>query len=234
MSHSTLIFCLVLFSFLFARPVAAFGAGEVPQGHKLDGHFWRHGDFSQVLMQLPVSFITMVGFTEMQRRVVYFGNWLREYSQFLDVTCLTHAPENVLRGVVSALGFREFGLATGEFDVTRKRLGVYQHVQHIDNPKGYSDQARATDNRLRGPINPRELDIDPETGMKSYIAKRGQGWDTSADYIRLVYGAIAEQETVLDAIAKLGLFPRCFVRAPGSLCFSLHLLPATSYISAKT
>jgi len=65
-------------------------------------------------------------------------------------------------------------------------------VEHIDNPKGYGDgeDARQYDSRLRGPVNvsrivflvqvyssplnyltqPMELEVDPRTGMKNYIA----------------------------------------------------------------
>lgn len=37
---------------------------------------------------------------------------------------------------------------------------------------GYADgeDARKYDQRLRGPVDPRELEIDPQTGMKNYIA----------------------------------------------------------------
>ena len=32
---------------------------------------------------------------------------------------------------------------------------------------------------LRGPVNTRELEIDPHTGMKNYIAYESRTWDTS-------------------------------------------------------
>lgn len=69
------------------------------------------------------------------------------------------------------LGFLAHGYATKEFEVTEERLGVYLPVEHIDNPSGYAaaepgGDARRTDPRLRGPIDPRELEIDPNTGMK--------------------------------------------------------------------
>lgn len=65
--------------------------------------------------------------------------------------------------------------ATGEFEVTDERLGVYLPTEHLDNPKGYAaDQpgqdARKFDPRLRPPVDPRELEIDPRTGMKNYLA----------------------------------------------------------------
>lgn len=177
---------------LLASPALAFGAGEVPDTSPWDGYVWRHGDIEKILTILPVSFISNYAFTKMQARQVYFGNWLRDYSQLLDIKLLGVAHESVLRGIVSVLGFMEFGLATGEFDVTKERLGVYRHEHHIDNPSGYdkdlpkyagNDPSRI-DSRLRGPVGVEELDIDPETGMKNYIAHSGQGYATAAQYIR--------------------------------------------------
>lgn len=79
-----------------------------------------------------------------------------------------------------------FGYATGEFEVTEQRLGVYRPEEHIDNPKDYADNedARKYDPRLRGPIQKEELMIDPATGMKNYIANDRGGWATSSGYIR--------------------------------------------------
>lgn len=64
------------------------------------------------------------------------------------------------------------GYATAEFEVTPERLGCYLPTEHIDNPKGYAEgqDARRLDSRLRGPVDPQELQIDPRTGMKNYIA----------------------------------------------------------------
>lgn len=54
------------------------------------------------------------------------------------------------------------------------------------NPKDYADNqdARRYDPRLRPPIRQVELDIDPQTGMKNYIANERGDWATSAAYIR--------------------------------------------------
>ena len=81
------------------------------------------------------------------------------------------------------LGFMAHGYATGEFEVTIDRLGVYLPTEHIDNPKGYPDNAQTFDSRLRGPVNPRELEIDTRTGMKNYIATENGGWDTSKSLV---------------------------------------------------
>ncbi|KAK2070425.1 hypothetical protein P8C59_004915 [Phyllachora maydis] len=171
---------------LLVDPAAAFGAGSVPVGSEFKGFVWRHGDIAEALQFLPVSFLARrnVCFTALQRRQVYFGNWLRDFSQLLDAPCLSAVPEPVLRAIVSALAFLEFGFATDEFDVTRARLGVYAHVEHVDNPRGYPDDARIVDPRLRGPVDPRELAVDAATGMKNYVACAGRGWPTAAAYVR--------------------------------------------------
>lgn len=169
---------------LFASPASAFGAGEVPAGSEFKGFVWRHGDLSEVLKYLPASFITGYRFTKLQRKQIYFGNWLRDFSQVIDTTCLENVPEPILRAIVSVMAFMEFGFATDEFDVTRDRLGCYTHVEHIDNPRGYPENAKDIDSRLRGPVDPKELEIDPATGMKNYIANSCQGWDTSSEYLR--------------------------------------------------
>lgn len=79
-----------------------------------------------------------------------------------------------------------FGYATEEFEVTEERLGCYRPEEHIDNPKGYADglDARTFDPRLRGPVDPIEIDIDMNTGMKNYIANETGRWATSAAYLR--------------------------------------------------
>jgi hypothetical protein len=189
MASSTVTLLLIACFGLFVSPVLAFGAGEVPDSSPWDGYVWRHGDITKVLSVLPVSFVTKYAFTKMQVRQVYFGNWLRDYSQLLDTKLISEVHESVLRGIVSVLGFMEFGLATDEFDVTKERLGVYRHEHHIDNPFGYDTDlpgkdASKIDRRLRGPVRPEELEIDANTGMKNYIANSGKGWITAADYVK--------------------------------------------------
>ena len=54
------------------------------------------------------------------------------------------------------------------------------------NPKDYNDNedARPYDPRLRGPVRDIELQIDPETGMKNYIAHGRADWATSAAFVK--------------------------------------------------
>ena len=117
---------------------------------------------------------------------VYFGNWLRDYSQAVDVGTLKGIQSGTIRILVWVLSFLSFGYATGEFEVTEERLGVYRPEEHIDNPKDYADNvdARKYDERLRPPVQPMELQIDPETGMKNYIANEQLGIATSAGYVK--------------------------------------------------
>ncbi|KAH6951938.1 heterokaryon incompatibility Het-C [Fusarium avenaceum] len=183
MSFSSKFLLIALVCLLLADRASAFGAGEVAGNSEFNGYVWRHGDIAEALRYLPVSFVTHYRFSALERRQIYFGNWLRDFSQIIDTTGLDTVPEPVLRAIVSILGFMEFGFATDEFDVTRERLGCYTHVEHIDNPKGYPDNAKDTDERLRGPVDPRELQFDAKTGMKNYIANSDKGWDTSADYV---------------------------------------------------
>ena len=66
---------------------------------------------------------------------VYFGNWLRDYSQAMDVAALSKLSRQQIINLCMALGFLAHGYATGEFEVSEERLGVYLPVEHIDNPK---------------------------------------------------------------------------------------------------
>ncbi|WP_308197959.1 HET-C-related protein [Anaeromyxobacter oryzisoli] len=117
------------------------------------------------------------------RRAVYFGNWLRDYSQLVDPKVTRprdpNAPPSPAAGpfsvfsrdaltkVVDLLARSEFR-DLPQFRVTPERLGVYRNEEHIDNPTGTLD-ARGIDPSFRGPVLPRETGVDPATGMKRYI-----------------------------------------------------------------
>lgn len=122
-SNNVIPLLLVAAILCFVSPAYAFGAGNIPTASGLDGYNWRHGDIADLLLSLPISFKTRYRFSPTDVSRVYFGNWMRDYSQLLDVSTLSKVPEPLLRAVVSILGFLEFGYATREFDVTAKRLG---------------------------------------------------------------------------------------------------------------
>jgi hypothetical protein len=76
-SSSLWLPCLVLLV-LWARPTAAFGAGNIASLSKVEGHNWRHGDIEDVLLTLVISARTGKKFSKMDVKRVYFGNWLSE------------------------------------------------------------------------------------------------------------------------------------------------------------
>ncbi|KAI0869632.1 NIMA-interacting protein tinc [Hypoxylon argillaceum] len=126
---------------------------------------------------------------------VYFGNWLRDYSQAIDVGTVKSVSAEAIRLLLCVLGFMSFGFGSKEFEVTAERLGCYRPEDHIDNPKNYADNedARRYHRALRGPVNERvELAIDDETGMKNYIANEGVNIMTSALHVRRLFGKCTE------------------------------------------
>ncbi|PLB51100.1 Het-C-domain-containing protein [Aspergillus steynii IBT 23096] len=177
---------LILGLLLLVLPsqVDAFGAGNIASISAVEGKNWRHGDIEDMLK--TVAFIKGHKWTSTMIKRAYFGNWLRDYSQAMDVGTLKSLPADTIRVLVWILSFMTFGYATAEFEVTSERLGVYRPEEHIDNPKDYADNqdAREYDKRLRGPVRQAELDIDPQTGMKNYIANERGNWDTSTAYIK--------------------------------------------------
>ncbi|KAF1851592.1 Het-C-domain-containing protein [Cucurbitaria berberidis CBS 394.84] len=178
--------CLILLVF-WARPTAAFGAGNIASLSSVEGQNWRHGDIEDTLLTLLISSRTGKKFSKMDVKRVYFGNWLRDYSQAVDVGALKMVSSEAIRILLWVLGFMSFGYGTKEFEVTRDRLGCYRPEEHIDNPKDYADNldARDYDRRLRGPVDEgRELAVDERTGLKNYIASEDVGITTSAGMVR--------------------------------------------------
>jgi hypothetical protein len=194
--------CLVLLVF-WARPTHAFGAGNIASMSAIEGQNWRHGDIEDTLLTLLISSQTGKKFSKMDVKRVYFGNWLRDYSQAVDVGTVKMVSAEAIRILLWVLGFMSFGYGTKEFEVTRDRLGCYRPEEHIDNPKvgstlttpfshtdhdqDYADNldARDYDRRLRAPIDERrELSVDERTGLKNYIASEDLGITTSAGMVR--------------------------------------------------
>ncbi|OAL70899.1 NIMA-interacting protein TinC [Trichophyton violaceum] len=191
-SLTLLILTTALLFLVFASPTAAFGAGNIASISKIEGVNFRHGDIEDVLLTLYMA--RAAGgrkFSKMDVMHVYFGNWLRDYSQAVDVGTVKHVSAEAVRILIWILGFLTFGYGVDEFEVTTDRLGCYQPTEHIDNPLGYADgaDARRYDRRLRGPVDKRrELSVDERTGLKHYIATEDIGIDTSAGLVRKVFG----------------------------------------------
>lgn len=186
-----LLFALVILAISNLPTAQAFGAGNVPSYSAMEGKAFRHGDFADTLRQLVKKgskgiFSSGSKFSGLDVSRIYAANFWTDYSQAMDVAALEKMPKQTILTIVMVLSFLSLGYATEEFEVTDERLGVYLCHAHIDNPKGYGDgkNPRQLDPRLRGPVDPRELEIDPRSGMKNYIANESGGWDTSSKYIR--------------------------------------------------
>ncbi|KAI0652327.1 heterokaryon incompatibility protein Het-C-domain-containing protein [Trametes meyenii] len=216
-SFTTTLLVLTVVLVLLPSETYAFGAGDIPDFAYLNGKAFRHGDIEDILTELAKSVGHASGgggllgiaqsvlgaatgsggakFSKEDVKRVYFGNWLRDYSQAMDIAGLSKLSADTLVLIVSILGFLTFGFATEEFEVTADRLGVYLPVEHIDNPKGYAEKegdARQFHPKLRPPVNPEELEIDERTGMKNYMASENRGWDTSTALIRRVFRGCIE------------------------------------------
>lgn len=151
-------------------------------------------------------------FTAARRDEIYFGNWLRDMSQANDVGLLKYfkvgpidvvAPfREVITSVLDLGAHKDFNPSlkpsqhpSGPFHVTTAKLGVYRAEEHIDNPEGMID-GRSIEPALRGPVLPPEVALDPNTGIKAYIATRGGGFVTSADFVdRSLRAAVAAGPT---------------------------------------
>ena len=98
---SNLVFLVVLAAVLiFASPAYCFGAGNVPSQSKVEGRNWRHGDIEDTLKAL--AFLKGGKWASKMVKRVYFGNWLRDYSQAVDVGTLKGVPAETLRVLVSS------------------------------------------------------------------------------------------------------------------------------------
>ncbi|KAG6827329.1 hypothetical protein H0H92_012203 [Tricholoma furcatifolium] len=206
-TNTHLLLAFVLFAFcLSGNGVYAFGAdlGTIIIRSRsctcrfayMEGRAFRHGDIEDALSELvkrgaggfALASIISKGskFTGLDVKRVYFGNWLRDYSQAVDIASLKKMPLQTIMNLLMVLGFMAHGYATHEFEVTQERVGVYLPVEHIDNPKGYGEgeDPRRYHPALRPPVDPRELEIDPRTGMKNYIANEQGNWDTSRALVR--------------------------------------------------
>lgn len=159
------------------QPVSAkFEAG------KGDTHKETHSSIEAVL--------EYAGFLPREVRAIYFGNWLRDYSQLLDpkIVRAAHMPENfpdvlsrqALTKIVDVLAVREFTDLMvhyrERFRVTSDRLGVYRPSEHIDNPKtitapSFDPTDRDVDFEPWVLAEDERLEVDPETSMKRYLER---------------------------------------------------------------
>ena len=191
-------------------PMAArFEAGKGSEEHAT------HGTIEKVL--------ETAGFSHNETRAIYYGNWLRDYSQLLDPKIVRAAdmPKNfpdvlsreALTRIVDILAVREFTdlmkIDRSRFIVTPERLGVYRASEHIDNPKAVNPSPANPKDRdpdFEDPVLPGDplLEVDPDTSMKRYIKR-------SADVM----------SDMLTSATNAGLKSTDGLRAMGS---ALHIL----------
>ena len=94
---------------------------------RIEGTNWRHGDIEDTLLNILMS--RAAGgkkFGKLDVKRVYFGNWLRDYSQAVDVGTVKYVSAEAIRIILWVLGFMSFGYGTKEFEVTMDRLGCYR------------------------------------------------------------------------------------------------------------
>ncbi|KAE8338216.1 heterokaryon incompatibility protein Het-C-domain-containing protein [Aspergillus arachidicola] len=162
-----LILSLILAILAFSGQAHAFGAGNIASISRIEAQNWRHGDIEDALLTLLVARVAGGRkFNKFDVQRVYFGNWLRDYSQAVDVGILKYVSAEAIRILIWVLGFLIFGQAT-EFPHYAS-AGCYEPTEHIDNPLGYAEgeDAQDYDHRLRGPVDEeRELSVDSMTGL---------------------------------------------------------------------
>ena len=109
-SSQTLLLTTALAVLFFARPTHAFGAGNIASLSKIEGQNWRHGDIEDILLTIAMA-RTAGGrkFSKLDVQRVYFGNWLRDYSQAIDVGTVKYVSAEAIRILLWVLGFMTFG-----------------------------------------------------------------------------------------------------------------------------
>lgn len=188
-----------------ALATARFNAGEGNKAQASEAH----ASIEKVLLS--------AGFRHEQVRAIYFGNWLRDYSQLLDPKIVRAAtmPRNfpdvlsreALTKIVDVLAVKQFTdlMKTDRagFTVTPGRLGVYRPGEHIDNPKVVNPKPANPKDRdpdFEPWVLPghRSLEVDPDTSMKRYLMNSVEVMNVEFDK------AVKEGPTSTDGLRALG------------------------------
>lgn len=188
-----------------------FGAGRGAKNKQFPGDSFGHQSIEDGLGDADGNFFSNQAVTRV-RDQIYFGNWLRDYSQFLDPAWMQvfenkfikagKVARECMTNYLDLMAKSEFDPTSkpsehekGLFKVTIAKCGVYRPEEHIDNPQGIMDGS-AIDPLFHGPILPGELNVDTATGMKAYIRDTGKGFATAADFVsRSLRAAVAAQIT---------------------------------------
>lgn len=140
--------------FCFVRPTLAFGAGNIAGISKVEGQNCkthprvprdlpapaltvsplllrpgRHGDIEDALLKIVMARVAGgKRFDKLMVSRVYFGNWLRDYSQAIDVGTVKSVSAEAIRLLLCILGFLTFGFGSREFEVTADRYATIRVV----------------------------------------------------------------------------------------------------------
>ncbi|BBH44588.1 HET-C-related protein [Pseudomonas sp. KU43P] len=136
--------------------------------------------------------LAAVGFTNEERRSIYFGNWLRDYSQLLDPKIVRKhdEPKNfpsklsriALTQLVDLLALKAFHdlQVTPEerqaYTVVPHMLGVYRPSEHIDNPLNPATDAldpQHIDTDFEPLVTQGHslLEVDQQSSMSAYVTR---------------------------------------------------------------
>ncbi|MCO8170221.1 Het-C domain-containing protein [Pseudomonas sp. 21LCFQ02] len=156
-----------------------------------------------------------LGLSEHERQTIYFGNWLRDYSQLLDPK-LVSGPgmakafpkllsRQALTEIVDILATRRFAEARlrdpDSFKVTAQRLGVYRPSEHIDNPRvetaAFDLTERDADFEPWVLAGDPALQVDFATSMKGYIQR-------SIDYMQDELRAAMQHGRTPEGLRRFG------------------------------
>lgn len=173
-----------------AGAIEFFGAGR-GRKHSKPGTSFAHESIEDAL---PSDETGATGFTTAQRLEIYFGNWLRDFSQLLvpkvfqimiasgtvadaflpgstaaGGTRLKSDPRGVLTDMLDIYARAHFA-DVPQFRVTRARIGVYRSWEHIDNPDGIASSA--LDSEFDPAPSAAQLSIDSSSQVAAYITGR--------------------------------------------------------------
>ncbi|MGQ0599025.1 HET-C-related protein, partial [Aquabacterium sp.] len=176
-------------------------------------------------------------FQAYERGMIYYGNWLRDWSQMCDTFMLPPGEKGqglsresittavMLMGQLVASTYLEgadWQRARANIEFTKNRLpkciellGCYRPEEHIDNPAGLPDhRARQYPKGwlVDLPVDKRMLEVDPATSMRRYI---GDTSLTGSYPSSLVY-----MQRQLRMACQLGKTPEGLMH----LGFALHVL----------
>jgi len=153
-----------------------------------------------------------VGFGDVEQREAYFGNWCRDISQAMVPTLHTTIGVQATMTLVSSLAQLKFGRP-----VTPDQLGMYDPVEHMDNPAGQIDSdllqnqlgpegmavagrgAFTTPDRAIGPDAIAGLMQVDDAGVPAYIAQ-------SRGYVKEQIGAALAAGRNQEGLAHVGSF----------------------------